>query len=245
MGLFKFEIFCDSVACGSGFNVFRGHSSVLEGKVPQPHDPPVNSCQPALHCTCRTTIPCWHTTFFIYIDVHPVFFISLFFFTYLTATTLSTSFPVSCKELLPKQTPLTSADFKRQKYEVGCFRHIQHFLESWLVCALNECSTLLLHDLKVLDFFHVTEMCLVMKGQISQENFAILDPFKNILTLHWHCCSVSDPAAQCFSLFNKAGRRGDPSTELGFLASVGQLAKGADTGRASQEKLEVSYKTPT
>lgn len=131
-----------SMVCGSGFKVF---SAPLGRKsTPSPHSPSL------------------HVAFFIH-NVYPVIFISLLFFTYLTATTLSTSFPVSCKELLPKPTPLTSADFKRQKYEVGWFRHIQHFLESWLVCALNECSTLLLHDLKLLDFFHVTEMCLVMK----------------------------------------------------------------------------------
>lgn len=180
---------------------------VLEGKVP--HSPCshslCSSCQPALHCTCRTTIPWWYSTFFIYSNVHPVLLISLFFFAYLTATTLSTSFPVSCKELLPKQTPLTSADFKRQKYEVGCFRHIQHFLASWLVCALNECSTLLLHDHKLLDFFSCNRNVFGNERQNLTRRFChfghLQENSDTSLALLQH---ENDPAAQCFSLFNKA-----------------------------------------
>lgn len=109
-----------------------------------------NSCQPALHYMWRT----YHTLVVqhIFHNAHPVLLISLFLFTHLTATTLSTSFPVSCKELLPKQSPLTSADFKRQKYDAGCFRQVQHFSDLWLFCLLNKCSTLLSYDIKLLDF---------------------------------------------------------------------------------------------
>lgn len=144
-----------------------------------------------------------HVAFFIYNNVHPVLFISLFFFTYLTATTLSTSLPVSCKELLPKQTPLTSADFKRQKYEFGCFRHIQLFLEFWLVCALNECSALLVHDLKLLDFFSCDRNVFGNERPNLTRRFCHFGPLQETSDTSLALECESDPAAKCFSLFKE------------------------------------------
>lgn len=107
-----------SMICGIGFSVF---SAPLGIKGTPPPPPPHTLCTMVTSANLLSTVheePRYSpniSTFFIYNNVHPVLLISLLFFTYLTATTLSTSFPVSCKELLPKQSPLTSADFKRQK----------------------------------------------------------------------------------------------------------------------------------
>lgn len=190
MGLFQFEVFCDSVVCGSGFKVF---SAPLGRKgTPSPHSSSLCMMATPANLLCTA-------------HAEPLDPAGRAHFSYTTMSIHYYSFhcfssPTSQQQLYPQASQSAAKNCcqsklhshlqisKDKKYEVGCFRHIQHFLESWLVCALNECSTLLLHDLKLLDCFSCDRN--VFGNERTNLNFAILDPFKKLLILHWHCCSV-------------------------------------------------------
>lgn len=225
MGPFQFEIFCDSVVCGSGFKAF---SAPLGRKgAPSPHSPSLcMMATPAnLLCPARAEPP------------YPA---GRAHFSH--ATTPIHSYPFHCfssptsqQQLYPRASQSAAKNCCQSKLH----SHLQIskdknmkldifniFWESWLVCALNECSTLLLHDLKLLDFFFFSCDRNVFGDERPNltRRFCYFGPI-------WGTSDTSLALLQCES---------DPTAQC-LLAPAGQSA---NTGRANQEKLEVSYTTP-
>lgn len=155
MALLQFEIFCDSVVCGSGFKVF---SAPLGRKgAPSSHSPSL--CMMATPANLLSTA---HAE-----PPHPA---GRAHFSYTTTSIQYYAFhcfssPTSQQQLYPQASQSAAKSCcqsklhshlqisKDKNMKLAALDIFNFLLESWLVCALNECSTLLLHDLKLLDFF--------------------------------------------------------------------------------------------
>lgn len=133
---------------------------------------------------------------------------------------------------------------KRHKYEAGCFGQVQHFLESWLVPLMSAAHCCYMNSSCLI--FYMTTMHLIMKDQISQEDFAILVSFKKIMILHWHSCTarvtLQPSAFHCSARFE-----GEKNQTWHWVCWLQQdtSERSAETGRACQRvKKFLFYKTP-